>query len=129
MLLGGAGNDVLRGGNGNDILSGGQGADEFLFTSSAAVDLDSIVDYSYVDGDKLTLSALLDDGFAPGNNVSDFVKLEQDANNNIAVMVDADGTAGGVSFTTVATLLGYGTGSAADPVKLFFEGQDHILKI
>ena len=72
---------------------------------------------------------MLDDGFAPGNNLSDFVKLEQDVNNNIAVMVDADGTAGGVSFKTVATLLGYGTVSAADPVKVFFEGQDYVLKI
>ncbi len=127
-IWGGAGSDMLLGGAGNDIIAGGQGADNFVTSSALALDADSVVDYSYVEDDKVDLTALLDAAFSAGNIVNDYARLVQ-TGNNIEVQVDTDGTGGGGSFTTVATLLGYGTGSASDPVKVFFERQDHLLKI
>lgn len=44
-LIGGKGHDVLDGGNGRDILKGGAGADVFVFSKSAEVDDDLILDF------------------------------------------------------------------------------------
>ena len=57
MLLCGSGNDILNGGIGNDVVSGGRGADSFTFADTGAANMDLIVDYSYVEGDKIDLSA------------------------------------------------------------------------
>uniref|UniRef100_UPI000D365B98 cadherin-like domain-containing protein n=1 Tax=Thaumasiovibrio occultus TaxID=1891184 RepID=UPI000D365B98 len=72
ILLGGDGSDSLHGGNGDDILIGGAGADamwgaagsdvfkfnaDSLTTSAAApVEVDTIIDFSIADGDKLDFS-------------------------------------------------------------------------
>jgi VCBS repeat-containing protein len=125
MLLGGTGDDTLAGGTGNDILSGGTGADAFVFAETGAADSDSIVDFSYVDGDTVNLSALLDAGFTIGQSEADFVRAVQ-SGSTITIQVDADG--GGDSFVDVAALTGYGTNNA-DIVKVTFEGTDHILLV
>jgi Ca2+-binding RTX toxin-like protein len=130
MLLCGSGNDTLDGGVGSDVLSGGRGGDTFAFTAPViAANLDLIVDYSYVEGDKIDLSALLNANFDPGvDTVSDFVRLTQ-VGSNITVQVDADGTTGGANWADVAMLSNYGTTPVQDLVRVFFDTQEHILKI
>jgi Ca2+-binding RTX toxin-like protein len=68
-LVGGDGNDVLRGGEGNDILIGGAGfnrltggADSDLFVLSAGAGFDTITDFNYGEGDRLSLSGGLSFG-------------------------------------------------------------------
>lgn len=56
-LFGGAGNDTLDSGFGCDVLSGGSGADIFRFsTALGAGNVDTLQDFSVVDGDRLVLS-------------------------------------------------------------------------
>ena len=57
-LDGGIGDDTLFGGDGNDIFTGGDGADVFEFVNSAAVQTDTITDYTPDD----TLKFYLGDG-------------------------------------------------------------------
>ena len=116
MLLGGSGNDPLRGAV-NAILAGGTGADTFIFAETAAVNSASIVDYSFVDGDTIDLSPLLDAGFITGQPVSDFVRGVQ-SGSSITLQVDLNG--GGDSFVDVATL---------HLVRVRFEGTDHVLQV
>jgi Ca2+-binding RTX toxin-like protein len=125
MLLGGLGNDTLRGGTGNDILAGGTGEDHFTFAEAGFANSDNIVDYSYVEGDTLDLSALLDAAFVAGQPISDFVRGVQ-FGSSIVVQVDIDG--GGNSFVDVATLTGYGTNNP-DLVRVTFEAADHVLLV
>jgi Ca2+-binding RTX toxin-like protein len=128
LILGGIGNDNATGGIGNDVLSGGRGADAFTFAESGAANVDAIIDFSYVEGDKIDLSGLLDANFGPTSNVSDFVRLTQ-TGSNITVQVDANGAAGGVSFVDVAVVTNYGTAPVQDLVRMFFEGADRTLVI
>jgi Ca2+-binding RTX toxin-like protein len=124
MLLGGSGNDTLRGGLGNDILAGGIGADHFTYAETGLANSDNIVDYSYVEGDTLDLSALLDAAFVAGQPVSDFVRGVQFGSSIVAVDIDG----GGNSFVDVATLTSYGTNNP-DLVRVTFEGTDHVLLV
>jgi len=57
-LNGGSGNDILNGGAGKDILTGGTGADTFVLDQIDIADV--ITDYKKAEGDKIDLSALLD---------------------------------------------------------------------
>jgi Ca2+-binding RTX toxin-like protein len=98
ILVGGAGNDILMGLGGEDLLTGGGGADTFVLTDALAAD--TITDYNLAQGDTVDLSALLDQALIEGGaqgNLPDFVKLT-----NQGLQIDANGTAGGASFTTVA---------------------------
>ena len=126
LLLGGDGNDALNGGTGNDILSGGRGADNFRLDDVLGTDV--VIDYSYVEGDAIVLTDLLDANFGVGSTVSDFVKLTQ-TGSNITVQIDADGAIGGANFVDVAILSNYGTTPVQDLVRVFFEGTDQILRI
>jgi hypothetical protein len=129
LLLAGAGNDTLTGGAGNDVLSGGRGADTFVFNSgeNTVGNADTILDYSFVEDDKLDLSSLLDAAFGPSSQVSDFVRV-QESGSNVVIQVDTTGSADGASWATVATLANYAT-SNADLVKVYFEGGNHTLSI
>ena len=125
LLLGGDGDDHLHGGIGIDILSGGRGADTFYFSATdpgsgslPTTNADYIVDYDFLEGDTLDLSAFLDAAFDPGDQVSDFVRLQQ-TGANVNVLVDVNG--GGDSFVTVAVLAGYGTLGTSDPVSVMLE--------
>ena len=84
---------------------------------------DSIVDFSFVDGDTIDLSALLDAAFSTGQPISGFVRALQ-SGSSIVVQVDTNG--GANSFADVATLTGYGTNSA-DLVRVTFEGLNHVV--
>jgi T1SS-143 domain-containing protein len=125
LLLGGTGNDTLAGGTGNDLLSGGTGGDSYVYANgeTGAGNLDIIVDYSFVDGDKIDVSALLDANFGPGSDVADFVQLV-DSGSNITVQVDINGATGGANFVDVVTLANYGS-SNTDIVNVVFEGAEH----
>ncbi|HEX5841060.1 MAG TPA: VCBS domain-containing protein, partial [Pseudomonas sp.] len=126
-LNSGAGNDTLIGGTGNDTLTGSTGADTFVFGETGAPNLDTVLDYSFAEGDKLDLSALLDSNFSGGSQVSDFVQLVQ-AGSNITVQVDADGTANGAAFTDIALLSNIGT-AGLDQVRAWFGDTDHTLVV
>jgi VCBS repeat-containing protein len=128
MLLGGAGNDTLTGGTGNDVLSGGRGADSFVFAETGASNVDAIVDFSYVEGDRIDLSGLLDANFGPASVVSDFVRLVQ-SGSNITVQVDTNGAVGGANFVDVGVLTNYGTTPLQDLVRVYFEGAERTLVV
>ena len=126
LILGGAGNDTITGGLNADLLSGGTGADVFIYAETTAdsinANADRVVDYSYVDGDKIDLSSLLG-SYTPTSLISDFVRL-QVSGSDIQVQVDTDG--GVDNFFTVATLTNYATG-APDLVKVTFASKDFVL--
>jgi Ca2+-binding RTX toxin-like protein len=126
LLLGGTEDDTLVGGIGNDILSGGSGADTFWLDDIGGNDV--LIDYSYVEGDVIDLTQLLDANFGSGSTVSDFVRLTQ-TGSNVTVQVDTDGAANGTNFVDVATLANYGTVPVQDLVRVFFGSDEHILKI
>lgn len=70
-LNGGNGDDYLVGGQGNDTLTGGAGADKFVFAAPlhSTNNLDTVVDFSSAEGDKLVLSALFFEGLKAGDPV------------------------------------------------------------
>ncbi len=116
MLYGGNGNDTLYGqggddtvygGDGNDTLYGdytGSGADTFVFKSGDA-GIDTIADFSTAQGDKIDIHDILV-GYDPLTSaITDFVHITASGSNAI-LSVDANGTAGGASFTQIATLSG-----------------------
>ncbi|MGM4918884.1 T1SS-143 repeat domain-containing protein [Tardiphaga sp. 813_E8_N1_3] len=132
-LSGGANDDILSGGTGNDVLRGGLGADTFKFGAGhiGAANLDSILDFSNAEGDKIDISGLLDSiaGVqADGSNINNYVHLTQNGG-NVLVQVDTTG-AGNFSGNThdVATLVGYGT-SNADIVNMVFKNTDHSMTV
>ncbi|HWP25852.1 MAG TPA: VWA domain-containing protein, partial [Xanthobacteraceae bacterium] len=123
LLLGGAGNDAIHGGNGLDILSGGAGGDTFFFSAADAdgdgvptTNADRMVDYSFMEGDKIDLTALLDANFggAGGSNVADYVRLivTPGDSTSLTLQIDANGTTGGQNFVDVAVFDHYRQTSA-----------------
>jgi hypothetical protein len=131
LLLGGSGNDTLIGGLGSDLLAGGAGADTFKWNASAAAEppgatnADTVVDYNFAEGDKIDLSALLDANYQNGDSISQFIRLSA-SGNNLSVSVDPNGTGSFASGLTY-TLVGANTLSTTDPIRIFFEGADHVL--
>jgi Ca2+-binding RTX toxin-like protein len=134
LLLGGSGNDELHGGNGSDVLSGGAGADTFFFSNTGGTHQDYVVDYSFVEGDKIDLSSVLSAAFGanfiPEGEIANYVRVTQ-SGNDVTVQVDTNGTSnsGGITWSNVAVLSGYGTGSINDPVNIVFDGLDHTFKV
>jgi fimbrial isopeptide formation D2 family protein/uncharacterized repeat protein (TIGR01451 family) len=75
-LMGDAGNDSLLGGADGDSLAGGAGADRFIFATlaeSAAASPDTIVDFSWVEGDRIDLSAIDAQAGVAGDQAFTFV--------------------------------------------------------
>jgi hypothetical protein len=102
ILVGSSGNDILMDLGGEDLLTGGAGADKFVLTDMLAPD--TITDYNHGEGDSIDLSALLDQALIQGGGqgtLADFVKLTNQGPDRV-LQIDANGTAGGASFTTVA---------------------------
>ena len=115
LLLGGTGNDLLKGGAGNDILAGGLGADTFVFAHYGASNVDQIVDYSFVEGDVIDVSALL----TGGKTLTGDIQLVQTGEDIKIQFQSAENT-----WSDVAVLVGYGTGSDFDPIKIVGTGSD-----
>jgi serralysin len=60
-LSGSSGNDTLTGGAGSDQLSGGGGADLFVYAAladSKGANIDTIMDFQSLEGDRIDLSAI-----------------------------------------------------------------------
>ena len=58
-IAGGAGVDIIEGGLGADTMAGGLGADQFLFREGTITNTaDVIIDFSRLDGDKISLRAV-----------------------------------------------------------------------
>ncbi|MBO6719225.1 MAG: tandem-95 repeat protein [Rhizobiaceae bacterium] len=134
ILVGGDGNDILIGGYGANTLTGGTGADTFVIDPSSALlpgSADTILDYSFVDGDQIDLNSLLDAAFGanpiPNAEIPNYVRLAQ-AGSNVNVQVDADGTGTGSNWVDVAVLQGYGT-AGADTVKILFDDTEHTFSV
>jgi len=58
IIITGAGNDVIEGGFGDDVATGGVGADIFILEARSGVD--TIVDFSAQEGDRIAFKAYLD---------------------------------------------------------------------
>ena len=86
VLNGGAGDDVIRGLGGADTLVGGAGADRFQWLAKDVVfdgehlGVDTILDFSFEDGDQLDLSKMIDGSPA---SIADIVKLTENANGTL----------------------------------------------
>ena len=103
---GGEGDDFILGGTGSDNLYGQSGADTFLFKAiSAGVNgIDTIHDFSTVEGDKLDVSDILAGTYNAGTDViTDFVQITDNGTDS-TLSVDADGTANGTNFVQIAAL-------------------------
>jgi trimeric autotransporter adhesin len=109
LLLGGGGNDTLVAAQGSDTLVGGVGGNDFLFFNSSLDGLDTILDLDACPGgDKIEVADLLT-GFLPGvSNLDSFLKTST-VNGSTVIQVDADGTANGVAFVDLVSLLGVST--------------------
>jgi Ca2+-binding RTX toxin-like protein len=115
-LNGGDGNDVLRGGQGGDLMDGGSGQDRFDFDSLLDAG-DTVSGFTTgTGGDVLDIADLLafSTSYAGGAGgvLADFVRVEA-ADPNGLLQIDADGSAGGGDWQTLATLLG-GAGLTLD---------------
>ena len=100
ILVGTAADDILIGLGGADTLTGGSGDDIFVLTDASAAD--TITDYA--SGDAVDLSALLDQALIDGGTqgtLASYVRLTNSGPDRV-LQIDANGTAGGASFTTVA---------------------------
>ena len=96
-LLGGAGDDVLRGDRGRDQLTGGIGADRFVWgevTDSPTNGMDTVLDFSSAEGDRLDLSAFDADYVGTGRlsrGGEASVGWRAAGANAVRVQLDADG--------------------------------------
>jgi len=114
ILDGGADDDLLIGGAGNDTLTGGDGANTFGFGAGeyGTGNVDTIIDFSDADGDKLDLTGLLN-GLYGGTQTGSAVQLDT-SGSDVIVQVDID-TGAGADWQNVAVLQNY-AGSEVDIV-------------
>ncbi|MGB3489625.1 MAG: VCBS domain-containing protein [Xanthobacteraceae bacterium] len=126
-IYGLGGNDQLSGGIGNDTLIGGAGADTFNFSEHGTANVDTILDYSAGEGDKIDLTELLHAVGVPNNGsaatVDSHIQLANDGA-NVRLQVDATGSGG---WSDVAVLQGYHT--SGNDVLVQFENQAHHLTV
>jgi Ca2+-binding RTX toxin-like protein len=95
------GDDIINGEDGLDTLYGGGGADTFIFEAATAfADTDVIMDFSQIEGDALDISDIIT-GFS--GTITDYVQFTISGGDTL-VQVDANGTTGGASFSTIAEL-------------------------
>lgn len=101
-LYASTGLNILNGGDGADDLYGANGTDIFFFDNTN--DVDNIFNFDTATGDQIDISSVL--SYNPATDtISDFVQLTE-AGGNTTIAVDADGTAGGSSFTDIALIDG-----------------------
>lgn len=135
VLLGGAGDDhlygeqgddVLYGGAGNDVLSGGMNADIFVFEEYGDQNVDTILDYSRSQNDKIDLSSILDGRGVTTSNFDSYVQLDN-SGNNVKVQVDVSGQ--GSNWSDVAILQNYHTAGNQVLIELDHQVQTHTLTV
>ena len=107
-ISGGSGNDLIHGGAGTDAMNGGAGRDTFLYLhASDGNAAETITGFTLgAAGDVLDLHDLLVDftGYDGTNAFSAGYLAFTTSLGNTAVLVDADGTAGGGAAVTLVTL-------------------------
>ncbi|WP_113152805.1 DUF5801 repeats-in-toxin domain-containing protein [Nitratireductor sp. OM-1] len=113
LLDGGEGDDLLIGGDGADVLTGGEGQNTYDLTDTDGAIDTVVLDPSALTGmnpdeiigfsseDVVDLSELVSLSTTPGDSIGDFVRLNPGDGKEL--QVDADGTAGGDDWVTVAT--------------------------
>lgn len=100
----GAVDDILYGGDGLDQLYGGDGRDLFMFEAASAFnDVDQINSFDVGENDAIDLSDILTGYTAGSSDINDFVTITTSGSNSI-IAVDANGAAGGASFTDIAQI-------------------------
>jgi Ca2+-binding RTX toxin-like protein len=106
-VLGTTGTNSLSGGDGLDTLYGTDAVtDTFVFESASAFnDIDIINNFTTADGDAVDISDLLTGYTAGVSDINDFVRFTNSGANTL-VQVDANGTTGGASFTSIAQING-----------------------
>ena len=110
---------MIKGGLGVDVLSGGAGNDHFLYTVDAPSDVltlgGDIITGFEVGKDTIDLYDLFADfGINSADPIGEgFLEL-QVTGGNTNIRFDSDGSAGGASFVTLATLQGVTTATLAD---------------
>jgi peptidyl-prolyl cis-trans isomerase A (cyclophilin A) len=124
-LMGGGGNDTLDGASGADKLTGAAGSDRFVFTAAALADaqaatplIDWITDFNRGntgtfnagEGDRIDVTALVSAAFLGGQQVGNLVRVLSDGT-NARLQVDADGTANGSGWVTLARVDGLQAGN------------------
>jgi len=101
---GGVGADWIDGGAGRDTLTGGTGADRFVYTALADAG-DTILDFN-TSSDRIALGPLLQSlGYRGRTPVADGVLSLLQTADGVAVMVDADGSAGPQAAVELVELL------------------------
>lgn len=93
VIDGGDGNDVLIGGRGADLVTGGDGADVFTFNllaESRGANVDTILDFSRAEGDKVDLRGLHLDLTGRDRDIITFQHLDGDT----IVHINTDGHRG-----------------------------------
>jgi len=115
-LYGYVGNDILSGDAGADTMTGGAGSDTFRFEDATAYSaVDTILDFSKTEGDKIDLANLLE-GYDPQQHlINDFVSLTT-SGGNTTVRVDKDGTGSSFSAQSVVTINGQTWSSVSDMI-------------
>jgi hypothetical protein len=135
QLHGGDGDDQLHGGNGVDLLSGGGGADTYYFAALDSdgdgvpdTNADQIVDYSFMEGDRIDLSELLDGSGADASNLDDYLRLIPTPGDGTSLTLQADtnGTVGGSAWFDVVVLSGYAQTSAGI-ANVVFQSTEHTV--
>lgn len=115
-LVGDSGHNELTGGAGDDVLYGGDGADSFVFLQGDT-SVDTIMDFSFDDGDILDIADLLTDYLGDTSTIGEFVQIVNQ-NGDAQINVDADGQGDG--FKTVAVVDGY---TITDSVETLVDNQ------
>jgi VCBS repeat-containing protein len=94
IISGGDGNDILIGGTGSNTLSGGFGADTFILSEGAQ---DTILDYSKLQGDKVDISSVLNEG------AGDYLRVvaNTDGKAELRILDSSDTVKASVSFETI----------------------------
>ncbi|MBN7756657.1 VWA domain-containing protein [Nitratireductor aquimarinus] len=113
LLDGGEGDDFLIGGDGADVLIGGEGQNTYDLTDTDGAIDTVVLDPSALTGmnpdeiigfsseDVVDISELVSLSTTPDDSIGDFVRLNPGDGKEL--QVDADGTAGGDDWVTVAT--------------------------
>jgi hypothetical protein len=124
VLAGGRGSDTLSGLGGNDSLSGGSGNDTFKWGTEAigVGNVDKILDYNFLDGDKLNFNALVGSLSAAG--VAAYVKI---VGNGADLQFQVDPT-GMSNFATGTAYTLVGLASVDSSIRFSIGGQSFTIQ-
>ena len=101
-VFAGLNSNTLNGGTDADDLYGSDGIDIFVFDNTSSTD--TVYNFNTLGRDKLDISSII--SYDPlSDDISDFVQLTE-GGGNTTLAIDANGAAGGSSFTNIAVIDG-----------------------